>query len=70
MSWTALEPARVRAIGAALILLLGALGITVTYDLPNIVEAIALLTAVIVPLLQGETTRAVVTPVAKTDPPA
>ena len=54
------EPARVRAVVAAVLALCVALGITLPFDLPGIAEAAIGLLAVVVPLIQGETTRAAV----------
>lgn len=60
---TRFEPARVRAVVAAVIALAGALGVTLGFDLPGIAEALLLVLAAVVPLVQGEATRAVVVPV-------
>ncbi len=65
LSWTALEPARLRAIAVALVALAAALGLVLPFDLPGITEAIIGVLAVVLPLLQGELTRAVVVPVGK-----
>ncbi len=65
LSWTALEPARLRGIAIALVALAAALGLVLPFDLPGITEAIIGVLAVVLPLLQGELTRAVVVPVAK-----
>jgi hypothetical protein len=54
------EPARLRAIAAAVVALVAALGLTLPFDLPGAVEVILPLLAFVVPLLQGETTRAAV----------
>jgi hypothetical protein len=54
------EPARLRAIAAAVVALGAALGLTLPFDLPGAVEVILPLLAFLVPLLQGETTRAAV----------
>ena len=63
MRWTdATEPARIRAVAAAVIQLCAALGITLGFDLPGIAEALILVLAAVTPLIQGETTRAKVTP--------
>lgn len=66
--WTrvrTLEPARVRAVWAAIIAVVVALGYTISSDTDNAVQALIVLFAAIVPLTQGEVTRAKVTPVAK-----
>ncbi len=65
LSWTALEPARLRALAVALVALAAALGLVLSFDLPDITEAIIGVLAVVLPIVQGETTRAVVVPVAK-----
>lgn len=54
------EPARLRAVWAALAALLGALGIVVTQDLHGAVEAAIVLVGVVIPLVQGRSTRAAV----------
>jgi hypothetical protein len=54
------EPARLRAVAAALVALAAALGLTLPFDLPGIIEAAIPLLAFLVPLLQGEATRAAV----------
>ena len=54
------EPARVRAVVVAVLALCAALGIVLPFDLPKIADALLLLSAVILPLIQGETTRAAV----------
>lgn len=54
------EPARVRAIVAAVIALAAALGIVLPFDLPGIAEAGIALLAVLIPVVQGEATRAAV----------
>jgi hypothetical protein len=54
------EPARIRAVVAAVLALCVALGITLPFDLPGVAEAAIGLLAVVVPLIQGETTRAAV----------
>lgn len=68
LSWTALEPARLRGIAVALVALAAALGLVLPFDLPGIAEAIIGVLAVVLPLVQGELTRAVVVPVAKVYP--
>lgn len=60
------EPALIRATVAAVLQLCGALGIVLPFDLPGIAEAAIVLLAVLVPIIQGVTTRAKVVPVAKT----
>lgn len=64
MNWkrlaTLTEPARVRAIVAAVIALAAALGIVLPFDLPGIAEAGIALLAVLIPVIQGEATRAAV----------
>ncbi len=65
LSWTDLQPARLRAMAVALVALAAALGLTLSFDLPGITEAIIGVLAVALPLLQGELTRAVVVPVVK-----
>lgn len=54
------EPARLRAVAAAVVALVAALGLTLPFDLPGAVEALVPLLAFLVPLLQGEVTRAAV----------
>lgn len=54
------EPARVRALVTAILALCAALGIVLPFDLPRIADALLLLAAVILPLIQGEATRAAV----------
>ena len=70
LSWAALEPARLRGIAIALVALAASLGLVLPFDLPGITEAIIGVLAVVLPILQGELTRAVVTPVAKLEGPA
>lgn len=60
-----LEPARVRAAVTAAVALCGALGIVLPFDLPNVAEALLVIASVVLPIVQGETTRAVVVPVGK-----
>lgn len=63
MTWSDYtEPARIRAVVTAVVQLCGALGITLGFDLPGIAEALIVVLAVALPLIQGETTRAKVTP--------
>lgn len=58
------EPARMRAVYTALIALALSLGIAIPADVDAKVTALIGALAVVLPLLQGETTRAVVTPSA------
>ena len=60
-----LEPARLRAVWAAIITVAVALGVTISADTDRAVQAAIVLFAALVPLLQGESTRRKVTPVAK-----
>jgi len=60
-----LEPARLRAVWAAIIAVAVALGVTVSADVDTAVQAAIVLFAALVPLVQGEATRRKVTPVAK-----
>ena len=61
MKWTNYtEPARIRAVVTAVIALAAALGLTLPFDLPGIAEAGIGLLAVLLPLIQGEATRAAV----------
>jgi hypothetical protein len=53
-----IEPARLRAFWIALIALLATLGVTVSADVDAKVTAVIGLLAVLLPLIQGETTRA------------
>lgn len=54
------EPARLRAIWTAVIALAAAVGVSVSADLDAKVTAVIGVLAVLLPLLQGETTRAAV----------
>lgn len=54
------EPARLRSITAAVVALVASLGLTLPFDLPGIIEAAIPLLAFLVPLIQGEATRAAV----------
>lgn len=68
MSWfqgIKFEPALVRAAWVAIVALLGSLGITLSENLPGVVESALVAASVILPAIQGFTTRAKVTPVAK-----
>ena len=58
------EPARIRAVVAAVLALCGALGIVLPFDLPGIAEALIVVLSVVIPLVQGEATRAKVRPAA------
>ena len=62
-----LEPARVRAVWTAVVALLVAVGVTVNTDVDGAVQALIVAVFTLLPLIQGEATRAKVTPVAKTD---
>lgn len=62
-----LEPARVRAVWVAVVALLVSLGVTVQTDLDSAVQALIVAVFTLLPLVQGETTRAKVVPVAKAD---
>ena len=55
-----IEPARIRAFWVALVALLATVGVTVSADVDAKVTAVIGLLAVLLPLIQGETTRAVV----------
>ena len=63
----ALEPARLRAVWAAVLAVAVSLGLTISSDVDRAVQALIVAFAALVPLLQGELTRAKVTPVAKID---
>ena len=68
--WTrvrTLEPARVRAVWTAVVALLVALGVTINTDVDGAVQALIVAVFTMLPLIQGETTRAKVTPVAALD---
>lgn len=58
------EPARIRAIVTAVVGLAAALGLTLPFDLPGVAEVLIPVLAFFLPLVQGETTRAVVRPAA------
>lgn len=58
--WNYTEPSRLRAIAAAVVALVASLGLTLPFDLPGIVEAAIPLLAFLVPIVQGEATRAAV----------
>jgi hypothetical protein len=62
-----LEPARVRAVWAAIAVLIVSLGFSVSTDLNAGVEATIVLVFTLIPLIQGETTRAKVTPMFKVE---
>lgn len=59
-----LEPARVRAVWVAVVALLVSLGVTINTDLDGAVQALIVAVFTVLPLIQGESTRAKVTPVA------
>lgn len=59
------EPARVRAAWTAVVAVLAGLGVTVSQDINGWVEGAILAAAAVLPIAQGESTRAKVTPVAK-----
>lgn len=59
------EPARVRAAWTAIVAVLAGVGVTVSQDVDGWVQAAVLGAAAVLPILQGEATRAKVTPVAK-----
>lgn len=61
------EPARLRAVWVAVLTLATTLGLTVPTDLDGKVTAIIAVLAVLLPLIQGEWTRAAVVPVARYD---
>jgi len=58
----ATEPARIRAVVTAIVGLAAALGLTLPIDLPGAAEVLIPVLAFVLPLIQGETTRAVVSP--------
>lgn len=58
--WEYTEPSRVRAIVTAVVALAAALGIVLPFDLPGLAEAAIGVLAVVLPLIQGESTRAAV----------
>lgn len=60
-----LEPARVRAVWVAVVALLVSLGVTINTDLDGAVQALIVAVFTVLPLIQGESTRAKVTPVAR-----
>lgn len=59
------EPARIRALVTAVIALCAALGVVLPFDLPGVAEALILVLAAVLPLAQGEATRAAVVPLEK-----
>lgn len=59
------EPALIRGVVAAVLQLCAALGVVLPFDLPGIAEAVIVIVAAAVPLIQAVTTRAKVTPVGK-----
>lgn len=58
-----LEPARVRAVWAALVALLVSLGVTVEANVDDGVQALIVAVFTLLPLIQGEATRRRVSPV-------
>ena len=62
-----LEPARVRAVWVAIVALLVSLGVTISSDLSSAVSALIVAVFTLLPLIQGETTRAKVVPVFKVE---
>lgn len=62
-----LEPARVRAVWAAVVALALALGVTIREDIDGAVQALIVAVFTLLPLIQGEATRGRVVPVAKAD---
>ena len=54
------EPARVRAVWTAVVMLLASAGVSVSADLDAKVTAVIGVLAVLLPLLQGESTRSAV----------
>jgi hypothetical protein len=52
------EPALIRGVGAAVLQLCAALGVVLPFDLPGALEALILILAVVVPLVQAIWTRA------------
>lgn len=66
MTWTDYtEPARIRAVALAVVQLVAALGITLPFDLPGLVEGVLAILAFVLPLITGELIRAKVTPVGR-----
>lgn len=63
----ALEPARVRSVWIAIVALAVALGVTVNTDLDAAVQAIIVAVFGLLPLIQGEATRAKVYPEARVE---
>lgn len=62
-----LEPARVRAVWVAIVALLVSLGVTISSDLNSAVSALIVAVFTLLPLIQGEATRAKVVPVFKVE---
>lgn len=60
-----LEPARVRAVYTAVVALLATLGVTLPSNVDGWVTGLLAVLAVVLPLVQGELTRAKVTPVVR-----
>ena len=59
-----MEPTRVRAVWVAVVALLVSIGVTINTDLDGAVQALIVAVFTVLPLIQGESTRAKVTPVA------
>jgi hypothetical protein len=66
-AFSAIEPARVRALWMAIVGLLAAAGIIVSSSYSDAVSAFIVALFTILPVLQGELTRAKVSPVATGD---
>lgn len=62
-----LEPARVRAVWVAVVALLVSVGVTVNTDMDAAVQALIVAVFTLLPLVQGEATRAKVVPVFKAE---
>ncbi len=62
-----LEPARVRAVWVAVVALAVSLGVTINTDVDGAVQALIVAVFTLLPLIQGEATRAKVVPVAKAE---
>jgi len=62
------EPARIRAVVTAVVGLAAALGLTLPFDLPGASEVLIPVLAFVLPLIQGEATRAKVRPAGKQTP--
>jgi hypothetical protein len=61
------EPTRIRAIVTAIVGLAAALGLTLPLDLPGLAEVLIPVLGFVLPLIQGEATRAVVFSPASVD---